>query len=133
VTAPNRLQIGATVRTPAVDFDFESGVFVLTGESYPEDVRSFYDEPVREFVSWLGSSASPLRFDFRLVYFNSSSARVLVGLMDQIEDAALNGRDCCIRWFHAAEDENIRELGEEFGADLSATRFELLIPDEDQS
>ncbi len=130
MTTVNRLQIAATVRTPAVDFDFEAGEFVLTGESYPEDVRSFYDEPVREFVSWLGSTDGPLRFDFRLVYFNSSSARVLIGLIDQIEDAARDGRDCHIRWFHAAEDENIRDLGEEFGADLSATRFELVVPEE---
>ncbi|MBU3695009.1 MAG: DUF1987 domain-containing protein [Rhodocyclaceae bacterium] len=121
------LKIPGSTRTPEIDFNFETGEFSMAGESYPEDVRAFYDEPVRQFVGWLGSSDTPVNFDFRLVYFNSSSARVLVGLIDQIEDAARDGRACRIRWHHAADDENIRELGEEFGSDLSATRFELVV------
>lgn len=123
------LNIPASTRTPQIDFDFENGQFLMAGESYPEDVRAFYDEPVRQFSDWLGSSDTPISFDFRLVYFNSSSARILVSLIDQMESAAREGRECLIRWHHAAADENIRELGEEFGSDLVAARFELVVID----
>ena len=125
----NAIQIPATTRTPAVDFDFDSGQFSMCGESYPEDVRAFYDEPVRQFVNWLTTSDTPICFDFRLVYFNSSTAGILMGLIDQIEEVALDGRVCHIRWHHSAEDDNIRELREEFGNDLRATRFELVVAD----
>lgn len=48
----------ASVRTPELEFNFETGEFSRSGGSYPEDVRTFYDEPVARFVSWLETSDS---------------------------------------------------------------------------
>lgn len=38
----DKLDIEATIRTPAVTFDFVNNHLKLTGESYPEDVTEFY-------------------------------------------------------------------------------------------
>ena len=40
------LQQDASSRTPAVELDSEKGIFVLQGESYPEDITGFFG-PVR--------------------------------------------------------------------------------------
>jgi len=118
--------LGAGVRTPQVNFAFDKGVFSLEGESYPEDVRSFYDEPMGQFYDWLSSSEGPIRFEFKLVYFNSSTAKVIMDLMERLEEAAGDGRECLVFWYHAEDDDNIKELGEEFAEDLKAAKFQLV-------
>lgn len=118
--------LGAGVRTPQVLFTFDQGVFSLEGESYPEDVRAFYDEPMGQFYDWLASSSAPVRFEFKLVYFNSSTAKVIMDLMERLEEAAEQGRECRVLWFHTEDDDNIKELGEEFAEDLKSAKFELV-------
>lgn len=122
----SRLIISAGVRTPQITFAFDKGEFSLEGESYPEDVRAFYDAPMGQFYDWLASSSGPVRFEFKLVYFNSSTAKVIMDLMEHLEEAASGGRECVIEWYHAEDDDNIRELGEEFAEDLGSARFRLV-------
>lgn len=125
------IQLLASERTPLVDFRFEEGRFLVQGESFPEDVRSFWDGPIKSFGAWLDSSDAPIEFDFKLVYFNSASAKVFLNLLDTLNLAADKGRSCIVRWHHADDDDNIRELGEEFGEGLSAIDFQVVEYSED--
>jgi len=126
MTDMSRLIIAAGVRTPKVTFAFDKGEFCLEGESYPEDVRAFYDAPMGQFYDWLAASSAPVHFEFKLVYFNSSTAKVIMDLMERLEEAAGGGRECVINWHYAEDDDNIKELGEEFAEDLTSARFQLV-------
>mgnify|MGYP001202655813 CR=1 FL=1 len=123
------IHIVAGARTPLVRFSFSTGELLIEGESYPEDVRSFFDEPMRALTEWLTSTDTPVSLEFRLIYFNSSTAKVIMGILDRLEAAAETGRSCVVRWYYASDDDNIRELGEEFGGDLAGVRFEM-VPEE---
>ncbi len=120
------LVIPATSRTPEVSFDFGQHHLKLVGESYPEDVTEFY-HPVfvalDEYLAALGSGQT--RFDFELIYLNSSSAKAIMMLMDKLDQAAANGAKVDVFWFYDKEDDNMQELGEEFGEDLSSAAFHL--------
>jgi SiaC family regulatory phosphoprotein len=122
----DNLIIPATARTPAIDFDFGNGHLKVSGESYPEDVTEFY-KPVFSaldaYLATLGSGSC--RFDFQLIYINSSSAKAIMMLMDKLEAAAANGGSVDVYWFYDAEDDNMQELGEEFGEDLESAKFHL--------
>lgn len=118
------VEITATSRTPAVSFDFASGVLRISGESYPEDVSRFYNpllEALDRYLSQL--SEGSCRFDFALVYFNSSSAKAIMMLMERLDAAAEVGLDVDVHWFYDPEDETMHELGEDFGEDLEHARF----------
>ena len=72
----DKLDIQATTRTPAVSFDFMQNHLKITGESYPEDVTEFYGPVFTALDSYLGKLGSgTCRFDFELIYLNSSSAQ----------------------------------------------------------
>ena len=123
---PNHLRIPATDRTPEVDFDFDNCHLKLKGESYPEDVAKFYG-PVFEA---LGNHLRGLRdgactFEFELIYFNSSSAKAIMSILDRLEEAAGAGVSVTIKWYYDEEDDTIRELGEEFGEDLEHADFHV--------
>jgi len=120
------LVIPATARTPAVNFDFAGHHLKLVGESYPEDVTEFY-KPVfaalDEYLQALGPGKC--RVDFELIYLNSSSAKAIMMLMDKLDLAAANGASVDVFWFYDKEDDNMQELGEEFGEDLANAEFHL--------
>ena len=120
------ITIPKTARTPQIDFDFASGRFVISGESYPEDVSTFYGpllESVTHFLSGLGNAEVSFRFE--LIYFNSSTAKIVMELFEALEEAAASGNQVVITWVYEAEDDNIKELGEEFAEELSNATFIL--------
>lgn len=120
------LAIPATVRTPAIDFDFGKNHLKLSGESYPEDVTEFYNpvfSALDAYLATLGSGSC--RFDFELIYLNSSSAKAVMMLMDKLDAAAAKGAAVDVHWFYDEEDDTMQELGEEFGEDLENAKFHL--------
>lgn len=121
------IDIQATARTPKVSFDEAQGMFLLEGESYPEDTKKFYDEPLAQVYSFLqGKHSQPCKFVFQLKYFNSSSAKVLMDLFMAIEESAQSGNDMTVEWHYAEDDDNMQELGEEFSEELSQAKFALI-------
>lgn len=119
-------EVSATDRTPGVLFDFEKNHLKLTGESYPEDATRFYAPVFEALHNYLnGLTDEHCRFDFELIYFNSSSAKALIMLMEMLDKAAKAGNRVDVHWFFDPEDDTMEELGEEFGEDLDHASFHL--------
>jgi SiaC family regulatory phosphoprotein len=122
----DKLNIEATSRTPAVVFDFANHHMKISGESYPEDVTEFYRPVFDALDTYLGKlGKGTCRFDFELIYLNSSSAKAVMMLMDKLEDAAKKGAAIEVYWFYDKEDDTMQELGGEFGEDLETAKFHL--------
>ena len=122
-----KIDIAATARTPLLSFDPATGQFLLDGESYPEDTKKFYDAPLSHVYSFLEESVpSKAVFSFKLKYFNSSSAKVLMDLFLAIEESASRGNPFKIEWHYASDDDNMQELGEEFAEELDKAEFEMV-------
>ena len=122
----DRLEIQATSRTPSVAFDFAANRLKIAGESYPEDVTEFYGPVFAALDDYLGAlGTGGCRFDFELIYLNSSSAKAVMMLMDKLDAAAKNGASVDVYWSYDREDDTMQELGEEFGEDLECARFHL--------
>ncbi|MEY4013974.1 MAG: hypothetical protein RLZZ290_838 [Pseudomonadota bacterium] len=122
----DKISIAATARTPAVEFDPQARTFVLSGESYPEDPFKFFADPLASINAFLQESHDgPVHFEFRLTYFNSSSAKVLMDLFCTLEESAERGNDVSVDWVYAEDDDNMLELGEEFSEELSHAKFTL--------
>ena len=119
-------QIAATDRSPHVDFDFDAGRLRMRGESYPEDVTSFYRPVLDALDKYFGAlGTGDCRFELSLIYFNSASAKVIMFLMEMLDAAAAKGAGVDLFWYYDPEDDTMQELGEEFGEDLEHARFHL--------
>lgn len=124
------IHIDATERSPEVSFDFDSNIFTIRGESYPEDVPAFYGPVIRRLVSHFEAIRDcDVIFEFELVYFNSTSAKILMGLFETLEEAAAKGNRVTIVWRYEADDDNMEELGQEFGEDLEHAIFKMAAKD----
>ncbi len=123
----NNISIEGTDRSPEVSFDFSLNTFAIRGESYPEDVTAFYGEMIDRLESHLATLENgEVQFDFELIYFNSSTAKVLMGLFDTLEETAENGITVQVNWYYDVEDDTMEELGEEFAEDLKAANFNMM-------
>ena len=128
------LNIAATGRTPHVHFDFASGILLMRGESYPDDVATFFGPifaALRAFLAEPGDT--PIRFDMELVYFNSSSAKALMNIFQMLETVAEGGRRVAIDWYYEPDDDSMMELGEDFSEDLKAVAFTMKARPADQT
>ncbi|MBF0293865.1 MAG: DUF1987 domain-containing protein [Magnetococcales bacterium] len=120
------IKIDATERTPAIDFNFADNRFSLRGESYPEDVPTFFGPALSALESHLRAlQAGYVEFDFELIYFNSTSAKVVMKLFDLLEKTAGQGVAVTVNWRFAEDDDNMKELGEEFGEELQEATFNM--------
>ena len=120
------ISIAKTGRTPEIAFDFAANNYLIKGEAYPEDVSVFFD-PLMSALNTHFASINKQNVIFRieLVYFNSSSAKMLLRLLTLLDDVAGRGNRVSIVWAYEEGDDNIKELGEEFAEDLRDAKFSL--------
>ncbi|MCP4383798.1 MAG: DUF1987 domain-containing protein [Hyphomicrobiales bacterium] len=114
-----------TQRTPEIEFDFAANRFVMRGESYPEDINDFYGSLMLELHNHLTTlNGCIIHFTFELIYFNSSSAKVIFNLFELLDEIAKSGNDVNIIWVHDVDDDNMHEMGIEFAEDLKHARYQ---------
>jgi ABC-type amino acid transport substrate-binding protein len=120
----DNLHIAATSTSPEIDFQFDQNVLTFRGESYPENAAAFYAPVIERLRAYLaGCSDAVITVEVTLIYFNSSSTKMLFSVFDALDQAASSGNRVVVRWFRDAEDETILEFGEELQADFTAIEF----------
>ncbi|MCG8336688.1 MAG: DUF1987 domain-containing protein [Proteobacteria bacterium] len=121
------LIIEATKYTPTISFDAGTNILEIHGETYPENTAEFYS-PV---FDWLEKYLNQLNdqqviVNMEIVYFNSSSSKVLMDLFDRLEEAVKEGKNITLNWIYDREDESALEYGEEFQEDLEILKLNLI-------
>jgi hypothetical protein len=122
------LRIDPTDDCPFVIFDPDNGKFEISGKSLPEDVVTFY-QPLLDWMEVY--KASPLDktvFDFKLIYFNTASSKMILDILLVLEEMKEEGKDILIKWHSQSNDEDMQEAGEEY-ADMVEIEFEYLTYD----
>lgn len=121
----------ATSRTPAIHLNTADMTLVISGESYPEDVRQFYTTINEQLAVYFTTKPDRLDVAIKLTYFNSGSARALMELLDQLDEAAEKGVKIIVNWYCDPDDDITREFAEDIAADIRATSVNILDLDGD--
>ncbi len=122
------ITIPAGQGTPEIVLDFQNKAFSFRGESYPEDVDSFYTkilDTMKGFVTNL--QGETVRVVMHLVYFNSASTKVFHNMFAMLENAVdNNGIATEVDWLYHEEDDMSLEFVEGFKEDFETIRFNLI-------
>lgn len=110
------LFVAGTRSTPAIFFNIEKGILTLTGNSYPEDSVRFYDE-LENVLNYYIKNHSDIKLIItcEFVYINTSSTKSVFNLL---KTAVRNLDDVTVIWGYEEDDDDIRELGEDFSETL---------------
>ena len=117
------LYLAATADSPEVDFRFDTHALTLRGESYPENAAAFYADVLSRTRAYLDTAPASVQVDVALVYFNSSSTKILFSFFNLLNDAASKGAKVVLNWYHDADDDTIQEFGQELHDDFPLIEF----------
>ncbi len=127
----DNLLINATEITPKICFDYNNKTFEISGESRPENVKDFY-EPILYWIDNYFKSNNNKninKFDIKLEYFNSSSAKFLLTLLKNIGVFYNAGAKIEVNWYYEEGDDDMKEAGEQM-SEMAKIPFNLIETDE---
>jgi len=113
-----------TEETPAIIFNPAKEKFQLVATSWPENALKFYT-PIMEWLrEYFQTPNSNTIFEFRLEYFNTSSAKQIAKLLVLLKEQSAK-HNVIIRWYYEAEDTDMKNAGIRYSA-LINLKFELI-------
>ncbi|MCT4582586.1 MAG: DUF1987 domain-containing protein [Flavobacteriales bacterium] len=128
------LKLELTENTPKIVLDHTTHALEFEGDSRPEDVQKFF-QPVmnwlNDYESYVQSAGDvTLNANFKLEYFNSSSAKYIMDIILKLGKIAEPGNVTLnINWHYDEMDEDMLDAGEEF-EDMLDVEFNFVeIPD----
>jgi hypothetical protein len=104
---------------PTVDFNAETCVLEISGESYHEYTLEFY-QPIFDWLEeFLSEEGKTVTFNFRMTYFNTSSSRRFLEILSMLEDYQENkSGKVVVNWYYQDTDVDMLESGEEYSEDV---------------
>lgn len=121
--------IPATEKSPEVLFDTTNCIFEIRGNSRPENVRDFYFPLIYKIRKHFDKiieknnvdtyKEKAFKFNFKLEYFNSSSAKFISDILVVIKELHDKGLNLKVYWYFTDGDEDMEEVGEDFSEMIS--------------
>lgn len=113
------LHILSTEDEPEILLDKNNNIIRFAGKSMPEDPGKVFT-PVIDWVSEYVKSPNPSTIiEFKMDYYNSSTARFFVEMLELFEDIQDKGTEVKILWYYHTDDVVIQERGEDLEAVIS--------------
>lgn len=122
------LKINNTSKTPEINFDLTSGVFLISGISVPENSMEFYGEIINWLKEYVKTPNDNAKVVFKLTYVNTSSLQFIYDALIILNDAHNNPTKLSVDWYYLNDDDDMREMGEDFrdAVELPFTLIELV-------
>ncbi len=123
----DRLLVGGSSKTPLIHLDAEKGLIELKGRSTPEDIDKLYLPVISWIDAYLKNPKDITTVNFHFEYFNSSTTKALMRLINKLVVVHKLGITfLIINWLYY--DEDMLEYGEDF-QDLAGIEFNFLESD----
>ena len=85
------------------------GYCKIEGNSYPEDIATFYIPIVKWFEKYELTGRNDLQLDMKLEYFNSSSSKIFIEIFERL--LKYQDKNVVVNWYYPQNDEEILESG----------------------
>ena len=99
---------------PSVNFNADTGVCELKGESYLEKTAEFYDRLLGWLDQYISEVDKPITFNFKLTYFNTSSSKRILYILLKLKEYEDNGGEVTTNWYYDEDDTDMEEDVEDF-------------------
>ncbi len=115
---------------PGIILDKENRTFEMSGRACPEDPVEFY-QPVFDWLDeYADDPLDEMVFNFKMTYYNTASSKVLMMIMQRLEEISDAGNTVKVRWHYPEDDEDMLEAGEDYD-EMIDIEFEMVPYEED--
>ncbi len=109
----------------------EKKEFLFEGRSLPENTVKFFEPVIQWLVEYIKDPADETVVNMNFVYFNTSSAKLLLEVLRQFDNLHKSGNKVKIVWHYMVEDYDIQEAGEEYSTMITVPFEYVEHPEED--
>ncbi len=99
---------------PEVFFNAETGICEISGESYMEEAYKFYLPLINWIKEFVLNEKKPLELNIKLIYFNTSSSRLILDILDILKKFRDDGNEIKVIWYFDPEDPDVKDEVEDF-------------------
>lgn len=116
-----------TGSTPYILIDEDRRYMRFEGESFHENVIEFYRDVGDFLEKFLITQFEQFTFDCELKYFNSSTAKLLLNMLMEMDEYTKDGSKVTVNWITTPDNDIIIECGEDFREEMERLEFNLII------
>ncbi len=106
-----------TYITPAIRFMVETGVCEISGESFLEETAKFYTPIVEWLKNYTISENSTLIFSIKLTYFNTSTSKWILNILNILREYEQDGNNLIVNWYYDEDDIDMQDDIEDYELD----------------
>lgn len=111
---------------PSVDFNAQTNILEMSGQSYHEYVEEFFQPILGWIKQYLDTCPPKIVFNFKMTYFNTASSRCLLEVFELFDEHQKNhDTNIVINWYYKETDYDMLESGRDYAMD-TALKFVLL-------
>lgn len=99
---------------PGVFFNSETGICEISGESYMEEAYKFYLPLINWIKEFVINEKKPIELNFKLIYFNTSSSRLILDILDILKKFRDDGKEVKVNWHFDPDDPDVKDEVEDF-------------------
>lgn len=100
--------------TPVIDFNAETGICEISGESYSEDSYDFYSPVIKWLEEYVTSEKRDLTINMKLSYYDTKSSKSYFKIFRILKSYASKGGEVTINWYYKTNDTDTIEDVEDF-------------------
>ena len=117
--------IKGSAETPEIVLNSSEGEIKFSGRSMPEDAKAFY-QPLKEWIQKYAESPAPgTRVVFGYEYFNTSSSKMIMELIEEVKKIEEKDSQLRLEWHYLEDDDDMLEAGEDY-EDILDVNFEFV-------
>ena len=113
-----KIVIEPTNETPKVVLDKDNGVFEFSGNSFPEDVITFFSPILSWFEEYSAAPNDHTELIFNLEYYNTSTSKMILKLLEKCKLIHRQGHEVEVQWHFLEDDEDMIEAGEDYSENV---------------
>lgn len=111
---------------PDVNLDAGKGIIEIKGKSIQEHTTEFY-QPILEWIeNYLQNPAEETNINLQMGYYNSSSKKYLLDLLEKFGPLHKSGKKVAFNWYYNEEDDEEEDAGKLYG-ELSGLPVNLIV------
>ena len=111
---------GSKEYIPDIRFDDKLGEIWIEGESYHEYTLEVFQPVFKWIESFTSTPSKRICMNFKLYYFNTSSARIFLEIMIKLEEYKTKKQGTVvINWYYEKTDIDMLDSGEKYAEDVN--------------
>lgn len=113
------LSIKETSQNPEVLLDRRKGRLEFSGNSLPEDAKSFFEPIINWVDNYLQSPCEKTIISFRMIYYNTPSSRIIYQLLKKFEQIHKDGdTQVTVEWNYPEDDIDMKDAGTDYSENI---------------